>query len=236
MRAIGHSRSFRDVSIILSFAFTLLVGCSNALDYQAANLTDDQRKRVQQILTADQSTILDGWIARNAAPGMKPPAGVTVEQAIKDQEDWLARQKLEKAKAEELEARTDAAHAAEQAEFAKTLSVTLLAKRNKVETDERPDVALEISYDNKSDKVIQGLKGVFILADTYGNPIMDISWSYDGAIAAGKTVIQHEAVIRIDKSVEAQEALWETDFGQLKSVFEINSIVFKDGTSMTARN
>jgi len=236
MRAIGHSGSFRDVAIILSAAFTLLVGCSNPLNYKVATLTDQQRVRVQQIVTADQSTKLDNWIARNSAGGKKLPPDVTVDQALKQQDDWLAQQKIEKAKADELKAREQAEHAAEQAEFAKVLSVTPVSKRNKVLTDERPVIALEIRYDNKSGKVISGLKGAFKFADVYGNDIMDVSWSYDGKIAAGKTVIQHEAIVPIDKTVESQEAFWETDFGQLKSTFDLNNIQFKDGTSMNAHH
>jgi hypothetical protein len=236
MRTIRHSRSFREVSIILSIAFTLLVGCSDALKYEVATMTDEQRARVQQILTAAQAKSLDEWIARKSAGSVRLPPGVTVQQALSDQEDWLAKRKIEEAKADEIKNNAQAERAAQRAVLAKVLDVAVVAKKNKVEMDYRKVVVLEIRYDNKSDKDIRGLKGVFKLTDIYGAALMDVSWSYDGAIAAGKTVIQHDAVVPIDKLVEAQEALWETDFEHLRSTFEINSVLFKDGTSMNAHD
>jgi hypothetical protein len=224
------------VSIILSIAFTLLVGCSNALNYEVATLTDQQRAKVQQILTASQSKRLDDWIARNTAGSRRPPSGVTVEQAIKDQDGWLTKRKIAEANADEQKKRAQAERAAEHAVLAKVLYVTVVSKKNMVEMDDRKVVALEIRYDNKSDKDIRGLKGVFKLTDIYGDAIIDISWSYDGGIAARKTAIQHDAIVPIDKLVEPQATLWGTDFDQLRSTFEVNNILFKDGTSMNTHD
>jgi hypothetical protein len=236
MRAINHSKSLLGVWIALFIAFTVLAGCSNPLNYEVASLTDQRRAKVQQILTASQSTRLDNWMARKSEGGMKIPPGVTVQQAIKDQDDWLAKRKIEAAKADELKKRAQAERAAEQAVLERVLSATVLSKRNGVQPDDRQVVVLGIRYDNGGDKDIRGLKGVFKFTDIYGNAIMDLSWSYNGVITAGKAAIQHDAMVPIDKLVQAQAMLWGTDFDKLKSTFEVNNIVFKDGTSITARH
>jgi hypothetical protein len=229
---VGALRPFRHISIILIAMFVFLVGCSNARNYEVATLTDKQRTKVQQILTAEQLKNLDDWINRNTMAGKGLPPRVTIEQALKEQDAWLAKQKIDEAKAEELRRSVQAERAAKQEEFARMLSVMLLSKKNKVQEDERRYVTLEIAYENKADKDIQGVKGVLKLTDIYGDPIIDINCSYYGGISAKQTAVEHDAGVSINRSMEPQVKLWNTDFEKLKSTFEVSTITFKDGTSI----
>jgi len=219
------------VLIILLTVFAVAVGCSNALNYEVASLTDQQRIRVQNALTADQLKRLDDWIERSATANKQVPRGVTVKQALIDQDNWLAKRKLEAARAEELKRRVQAERAAKQERIAKMLSVTLLSKKNKVQVDERKYVALEIAYDNRTKKDIRRVVGVLRITDIYGNTVMDISSSYGAGISAQQTTVDHDAGVFIDKSVESEVKLWNTDFDKLKFTFEADAIIFKDGTS-----
>ena len=221
-----------DLSIVLFAMIAFVVGCSNPLNYDVAKLTPEQRRVVQQRLTVEQSKNLDDWISRNTTAGKGIPPGVTVEQALNDQTAWLAKQSLEAAKAAELRKQMQAKHAAKQDELARMLSVTLVSKKNKVRVDEQRFVAFDIAYANKTDKDIREVRSSLKLANIYGNPIIDLNWSYDGRISAKQTVVDHDAGVDINRSSDAQVELWDTDFERLKPDFEIKTIIFKDGTSV----
>jgi len=233
MKVIGKLAPFKILEMISLTLLVLVVGCSNPLNYDVSKLTHDQQAVLHAILTADQAKNLDDWIRRHTVPGKAPPAGVTVEQALKDQADWLAKQQAQKAQAADLQKQKLAEYAAKQQEFARLVSVMLVSKTNKVLRDDRKFVAFELEYANKTDKDIQALKGVMKLANVYGEPVIDIDWSYNRGISSKQTVVEHHAGIFISKSVEPQVEFWNTDFERLKFTFEVKTITFKDGTSVS---
>jgi hypothetical protein len=217
-------------------------------------LTEDQRITVQRALTAGQLKELDDWIIRkskvnnNRSPGANAilsaedrnrwlaeadkniPRGVTVRQALIDQDAWLAKQRIDEARVAEQRTRELAERAARQARFARMLSVALVSKINDVHKDEKNYVTLALSYENKTDKDIRGVEGVLNFSDIYGQAVAEISWSHQGRIPAKGTAIEHDVEVVVNKSVESLETLWETDFDKLKLVFETNAIIFSDGT------
>ncbi len=229
---MGAFRAFRLVAISLIAAFVFLVGCSNPTNYEVAKLTDQQRAVMHRMLTADQLKKIDDWIDRNAVTKNGLPVGVTVKQALLDQDAWLAKQKMEETRERKLQEKLQTERSARQKMFAKMLSVSLVSKENKVQEDDQKVVFLEIAYANKADKDIRGVKGVLKLTDIYGDTIIDIDRSYDGGISARQTTFEHEVGIAINKSVEPQVKLWNTDFGKIRATFEVSDITFKDGTSI----
>jgi hypothetical protein len=197
-------------------------------------LTDEQRTAVREILTAVQLENLDGWINRNSTQSKGLPPGVTVQQALKDQDNWLANKKVEEAKSAQLRKQVLVERAAKQDELTRVLSVSLLSKKNQIHEDERRFVALEIAYCNNTDKAIEGVKGVLKLRDIYGNTVINISRSYDRRISARQTAVDHDADVSIDQSSEPQVNLWNTDYDKLKYTFEVHTVMFNDGTSISA--
>ncbi len=234
MHASEALRPLRGVSISLFAAFVLLVGCSNPLNIAVAKLTAEQRVRVQQMLSVDELKELEDWTARNTADGKQLPPDVTVEQALKDQYDWQTKRKMEEANAVERQKKMQEEHLARQQELARMLAITLVSKTDEVLKEDRKIVALDILYDNKTDKDIQGVTGVIRLTDVYGNKVIDISWSYDGVIASKHTNFEHDFTVAVNKSMESQVNFWNTGFDILKSNFDIDAINFKDGTSVNA--
>jgi hypothetical protein len=218
---------------ILYIGLTLLLaGCSNPLNYRVSKLTRDQNAMLHRVLTADQSAELDAWIQRHTATGERLPAGVTVDKALKDQEDWLAKQQAEKTKVAELQKQRMRDLAAKQQQLASLISVALLSKTNKVLPDDRKFVALDLEYANKTDKDIQAVKGTVSLVNVYGEPVIAFDWAYNRPISSKHTVVQHNAGMFISASVDPQVELWDTDYNKLKFTFEIKTIMFKDGTSI----
>jgi len=218
---------------VLCIGLTLLLaGCSNPLNYRVSKLTRDQNAALHAVLTADQSAELDAWVQRHTADGAKIPPDVTVGTALKDQEDWLTKQQIEKTKAADLQKQRMLAWAAKQRQLASLMSVALLSKTNKVLPDDRRFVALDLEYVNKTDKDVRAVKGTVNLVNVYGEPVIAFDWTYDGPISSKHTVVQHNAGLPINTSVEPQVELWDTDYDKLRFTFEIKTIIFKDGTSI----
>ena len=165
--------------------------------------------------------------------GKGMPEGVTVRQAINEQRDWLANQEQHAAKAEELKKKVEIERKAKQEEFAKLLSVALVSKRNVDGEYGQKYVSLELAFENKTTKDIQGVKGVLKVNDIFGDPIESISFSYDKGVAAGKTSI-YKGGVDINQFMDRDKKLWNTDLDKLKADFETSMILFKDGTQIAA--
>lgn len=223
-------------SIITLFvaALIILAGCSDPKSYEVSKLTDEQRKELGQKLTADEGQKLTAWMLRNAIAGKEPPVGTTVAMALKQQDEWIAKQKEEEAKAEEFRQRVEAERKAKQEEFAKLLSVALVSKKNSMGEYGQRWVGLDMAYENKSDKDIQGVKGVLKLMDIFGDTIMNVRWSYDAGVPAKKSTVERKSGVDINQFNDAAMKLWNTDFDKIKSTFEVSTIIFKDGTRMDA--
>ncbi len=220
--------------MLLLVCMVLLSACSNPKNYEVSKLTDDQRKELGKKLTADEGQKLSAWIMRNGLLGKDIPVGTTVEQAIKEQDEWLVKVKDEEARADELKKRVEAERKAKQEEFSRFLTVALVSKVNKNKDYGQRWVSLEIAFDNKSDKDIRGIKGVLKLTDIFDDKIMHINWSFDQGIPAKRSVVERGSGVDINQFMDPHMKLWNTDFDKLKSSFEINTIIFKDGTKINS--
>jgi hypothetical protein len=224
----------RYFAIFLILTAILLAGCTDPKNYELSKLTESQRKVLGQKLTADEGQKLASWMMRNVMTGKDAPIGITVAQALKQQDEWLAKQKEEEAKASELRKKVDAERKAKQEQFAKLLSVALVTKKNNVGAYGQMWVLLELAYENKSDKDILGVKGVLELNDIFGDRIRNVNWTYDGGIASRKSIIERKSGVKINQFMDPDMKLWNTEFDKLKSNFEVKTIIFKDGTKIDA--
>lgn len=222
------------LSTIFLSALLILAGCSDPKNYEVTKLTDAQRKELGQKLTADEGQKLTAWMMRNALTGQEPPIGTTVAMALKQQDEWIAKRKEEEAKAEELRKRVEAERKAKQEEFSKLLSVALLSKKNNTKEFGQQWVGLELAFDNRSDKDIQGIKGVLRLTDIFGDKILNINWSYDRGVSAKQSAVERGSGVDINQFKDSDMKLWNTDFDKIKSTFDVSTIIFKDGTRIDA--
>lgn len=212
----------------------LLAGCSDPKNYEVTKLTEEQRKELGKKLTSDEGQKLAGWMMRNALGGKEPAIGTTVGKALKEQDEWIAKQKEEEAAAAELRKKIEVDRKAKQEEFKKLLSVVLVTKKNSMGEYSQRWVGMELAYENKSDKDIQGVKGILKITDIFGDKILNVKWSYDGGVQAKQTTVEKRAGIDINQFKDSDMKLWNTDFDKLKSTFEISTIIFKDGTKIDA--
>ncbi len=225
------------------------VGCGDPKDVELSTLTQEQTAKLEKKLNGEEMRLLMGYQLRHsmsaALGGKAAPAGVTVNQAIKDQREWVEKQKQEElvaaerrrkeeADAAELKKKLDAEQKAKQEEFAKLLSAVLVGKRNVDQSYGRKFVSLQMAYENKTDKDIAGVKGVLRLTDMFDDKIMNVRWSYDGGIRAKQTIVEKGSGVDINEFKDTDMKLWNTDQDKLKAIFEPSTIIFRDGTRLDA--
>ena len=218
----------------LTLVTSMLLGCSDPHKFEIAKMTEEQKAEMGKKLTADEGAKLTGYIMRTSFAGKDLPSGVTVGQAIKEQEAWIEKEKVEAAKAEELKKKVEAERKAQQEAFAKMLSVALVAKRNTTGEYDQRMVLLDLAFDNKTDKDIAGVKGVLHLKDMFGDKIMNIGWSFDEGVEANKTTVERGSGLKINRFMDDHMKLWNIDSEKITAVYEVKAIVFKDGTRMDA--
>lgn len=225
---------FKLITLSALVGTLFLAACSNPKNYDVTALSDAQKAELGKQLTAEEGQKLAAWMLRHALSKDGPAAGTTVAQAIKEQDSWIAQQKAEEAQAEALAKKVAAEKQAKQAEFAKILTVSVTGKDNHVGEYEEKFVTLTIAYANKSDKDILGVKGVLRLTDIFGDKIENIRWSFDKGIPAKQTTVHSGSGVKINPFTDDDMKLWNTDFSRLKTVFEVKTIIFKDGTQADA--
>lgn len=222
--------------ILVAIAF-LLMGCRDIRDAELSKLTDDQRTSLDKKLNGEETRLLMGYMMRQgmsqAFGGKGAPDGITVKQAIKEQRDYLEKEKQEEAKAAELKKKIEAERKAMQEEFAQLLSAVVVSKKTSESEFGQKYVRLEMAFENKTDKDIQGVKGTLKIADIFGDLIKNTSFSYDSGIAAKKTAI-YKGSLNVNRFEDKDLKLYTTDFDKLKTSFEIETIIYKDGTKVEA--
>jgi hypothetical protein len=214
-------------------AAIVLTGCSDPKNYPITKLTEAQKIELGQKLTSDEGQKLAGWMLRSSL-SKDPLEGVTVAQALKQQDDWIAKEKRDAEVAAALKKKVDADRKLKQAEFANLLTVALINKKSSVGEYGKRWVGLEVAYENKGEKDILGVKGVLRITDIFGDKIMNIRWSFDQGIAAKQSFIEKGVGVNINQFMDDNMKLYLSDFDKLKSTFEVATIIFKDGTQMDA--
>lgn len=230
----NKNQIFRAFSACIIASAIILIGCSDPKDYEVAKLTEAQRAEMGKKLTADEGAKLTAWMIRNVFTGKEPPAGITIREAIQEQDKWLTKEKEEEAIAAEIKKKIEVERVAKQAEFDRLVSVTLINKKNTEQEYGQKFISLDIAYQNKSEKEIAGIKGVLKINDIFGDTIKNYSWSYDDGVPANQTITDKNMGVEINRFSDEDSKLWNTDYEKLKSKFEVSTIIFKDGSKVDA--
>ena len=219
---------------ILVSTFLFIAGCSDPKNFDVKKLTEEQKKELGKKLTADEGQRLTAWMLRNALGGKDVPDGTTIAQALIEQDAWNVKVKEDEAKAEELKKRVEAERKAKQEEFAKLLSVAVAAKRHSTGKYDQRLVLLDVAFENKGSKDIAGVKSLLRITDMFGDKIINLRWSFDDGVAAGKMFVEKGAGLKINEFMDNHLKLWNSDLEKLKFSFEVQKIIFKDGTFVEA--
>jgi hypothetical protein len=244
--AIGGGENLMMLRLVAIATLCVLAGCSNPKSTVVPTSADKMEtiKPAIEKLTPEERELFAGYFMRHTigaamggAFGIKAdpvPEGMTIGNAIEEQRAYLAKKKAEEAAAEELKKRVEAERQAKLEEFAKMISVALVSKRNSQGEYGQKFVILDVAFENKTDKDIQGVKGVLKLKDIFGDQIQGVRWSYDGGVAAKATAVEKGSGVKINQFMDKDMKLWNTDPDKIKATFEVSTILFKDGTRADA--
>jgi hypothetical protein len=227
----------KSVILISAMALLTVAGCKNVRDTELSKLTPEQSAALDKKLNGEEMRLLIAYRMRTgmsaAFGGSGAPDGMTVRQAIDEERKWAENQKVEEAKADALKQKVEAERKAKQQEFNQLLSAALVTKKNIDGEYGQRSVGLAVAFENKSDKDIQGVKGVLVLSDIFGDPIEKVRLSYDAGIDARK-IATYKGGVEINRFMEKDIKLWNTDFDKLKANFETSTVIFRDGTKIEA--
>jgi hypothetical protein len=234
----GEDQTMKRVSLlVMTMVVCLLISCRDVRDTELSKLNEEQSKALDKKLNGEETRLLMGYMMRQgmsqAFGGKGAPDGITARQAIQEQREFLEKEKQEEAKAEELKKKVEAERKAKHEEFARLLSSAVVRKQNVDSEYGQKYVAMEMAFENKSDRDIEGVKGVLKIADIFGDPINNIRFSYDGGVPAGRTAT-YKGQIDINRFIDKDMKLWNTDFEKLKMTFDISAVIYKDGTKIEA--
>jgi hypothetical protein len=224
-------------SLVVGMIALALIGCANVRDIPLSKLTPEQSAALDTKLNGEEMRLLLGYKMRTAMSaafgGAGAPDSTTVRQAIEDQRKWTENENREQIKADALKQKVEVERKAKQQEFSQLLSAALVNKKNVEGEYGQHFVALEVAFENKSDREIQGVKGVLRLNDIFGDSISNIRLSYDDGIGA-KKVVTYKGNVDINQFMDNDKKLWNTDFDKLKAEFDTVTVIFKDGTKIQA--
>ena len=190
-------------------------------------LSEEDRKLLIYSVGMSQ---MAGIFASKGEPN--PLAGLTIGEDLGRAKKKKAETEAKNKESEELRKKVEAQTKLMQEEFQKILTVALVNKRNVMQEYGRRFVNLDMAYENKGNKDIQGVKGVLRVTDIFGDKILNVRWSYDKGIKAGKTATEKNVGIDINQFKDDDMKLWNTDFDKLKSSFDVQTIIFVGGEKL----
>jgi tetratricopeptide (TPR) repeat protein len=87
---------------------------------------------------------------------------------------------------------------------------------------------------NNCDKSIQGIEGRITFYDLFGKEILSSGCDFTGhIIEPGETYTESDLSLECNQFMDSHTKLYNTDYNDLKYSYEITSIVFTDGTTIT---
>jgi hypothetical protein len=93
-------------------------------------------------------------------------------------------------------------------------------------------ISFSLELTNKTDKDIEGVRGHITFMDIFGSHIRDSSLSYDQGIKSGETVV-YQVGVEYNQFISSHVKLRQTDLDKLKYQWEVDTIIYTDGTTET---
>ncbi|HZJ99933.1 MAG TPA: hypothetical protein VFC79_08005 [Tissierellaceae bacterium] len=94
-------------------------------------------------------------------------------------------------------------------------------------------IQMVIEIENNSDKVIKGIQGSIDFRDMFDVSILEIGCDLTGnEVGPGEKFTEDQMVFEINEFIDSHLKIYVTDFSDLIINYEINQVLFTDGTSM----
>lgn len=224
--------------LLSGIVLALMVGCSDPKTYKMANLTDEQKQKIQKSLTPEEQELYLQFVMRKAWSSALSKTDIessfgeiTVGEAIEKQRELKKTIKEEELQEQKLKKKIEEKNKIFQEEIRSKLTLSLVKKEN-IEGDFSKFVEIEIAIENKSQKDIEGIKAGIIYKDIFDDVIMESSFSYDEGIKVGEVTI-YKGSLRINEFMSEHNKLWTTELEKMKVTIIPEVIVFADGTKLS---
>jgi hypothetical protein len=229
---------------ILISIVVLITACSNPKDTVIPNSIENLgsiKSDLEKLSPEERQLFSDYFVRHTMATamggmfGIKPdpiPEGMTIGKAIEEQSNFIAKEKIRNAEKIALKAKIDTVRKLQQEQIAKTLSFVFLSKKNVEQEYGRKFIALNLAFENKTEKDIAGVKGTLNISDIFGDKILNLKWSNDKGINSKETLVINDQGLDFNQFMDEHMKLWNTDNDKLKADFEVSTILFKDGSKL----
>jgi len=169
------------------------------------------------------------------AGGSGVPVGTTLEQAIEDQRQWIAKQKEAEARAEALKAKLAAEQARIVDQMNEAVTVTLLEK-SQIPSDFRAGriedkQVIKLGIKNTSAKELAGVSGKLAFIDVFGKSVGSIHFDISENIAPGADYIWTGSR-SYNQFIDEHRAIWNLKEGKYTTRFTPGTVVYADGTKL----
>lgn len=196
--------------------------------------------QVKKLSDEDQKLAI-GYITRaklgEVLGGKGVTFGTTLGEAITQQKAWVAERQEEEKKAAALKAEVEKAEAAHAAQVARAVTVSLISKKELPRDYElrrySEEQEFRIAVKNTSEKAISGVAGTLEFIDVFDKVVGAVSFKITESLAPGGGTIWTGSR-DYNQFLAEHRAVWNLEEGKYKTRFVPGTIVFADGTKLSA--
>lgn len=235
---------FNKILVLLIFV-AALSGCDDdpkqiviPQDIQSWSSNAELKEAVQS-LSEEEKELFKAYTMRAGLSQARGGEGIrenmTLGQAIESQKAWLAEREKAKERQQALAEKLKQQQQAQLQKMNEVLTASLLSltyeEANIREGTYSDYFAIEIGFQNNTDRNISGAKGTAILKDIFGEIIMEVSFSNDDTIPAGK-MYKISGSFDYNQFKEADVKLRNTEFDKLTFEWQPEVYLFENGQKL----
>jgi hypothetical protein len=226
--------------VCMSLVFT--VACSNP---HSKVIPKDQTKWETELkpyiekLSEEEKGLLVKYLMRTkmgeAFGGQGMTEGTTIGQAIAKQREFEQEQARKEQEAKLLKEKVERERAEQIKKINDVLTVAYVNKTfegSDVMSGRYQDsIVVVFAFENKGTKDIAGFKGESVFTDMFGDKIKSVNLSYDETIPAGKSV-RWTGELHYNQFMDADVKFRNTAPDKLKFTFVPSTVIFTDGSKI----
>lgn len=219
--------------------FTLLAGCTNPHEYNVRTLTESERVKLNNTLTADEKKLLSAYVMRIEKNKLKLGADITVREALTEQRNYKVMAK-NKSPIPFAPMNASTTTMLDHEELGKLIPIKLVSKEN-VSKDDSDTVVFTFSIQNNFPKTAKVMSGDVVFYDSDGDEILRHKIHYLGSIDSSRKVnytvnVPVKLNVPIDEVSEDDKMFWESGIDSLKVKNNVYNVYFTDGTDIKNKN
>lgn len=230
------------LAVAAAMAF-VLAGCNKPTE---AVIPSDMTKwdtelapQIQKLPDADRMKVA-AFLMRGkmgeAFGGKGIPPGMTLGDALKEQNKFEAEQAAAAAREAALKMKLEQEQALVRAQLEKAATVTLLSKRELASNYHVGRISdyqeFKIGVQNSSDKPIAGVSGEIQFIDVFEKEVGSVNFRISETIQPGKSAVWTGGR-DYNKFIDTHQAVWNLEEGKYKTRFVPDTVVYADGTKLT---